>query len=417
MKKIVLILGLIIVALAVFVIIRLGFTTPPATVAITPLPEKEYDPAVWGKHYPLEYKSFQHNSETAASPSGFGGSINYQKSTKEPEILVNFKGMPFSVDYSEDRGHVFALEDIKKTKRVSPQTSGSCITCKTPNLIDLWQEKGWEYAKTPITELFPKVTHSISCANCHDPKTMKLRVINPAFVDAMKKRGIDTAKASQKEMRSYVCGQCHVEYYFEPETKKVTLPWGKGLNPEQMYAYYGEQPSGFAQDWIHPDSQAKMLKAQHPDFETWSLGVHGQAGVTCADCHMPYQRHNGQKYSSHWVTSPLKNIEASCGTCHNQGKEWLLRSVKSTQDKVWQLQRIAGNSVAQAHQALAGTPAGSTGRDTEQARELLRKAQWYWDFVAAENSMGFHNAPQMLNVLGQSIQLSNEAIHMARGRK
>jgi nitrite reductase (cytochrome c-552) len=182
-----------------------------------------------------------------------------------------------------------------------------------------------------------------------------------------------------------------------------------------MYAYYAGQPFGFAQDWIHPDSQAKMLKAQHPDFETWSGGVHGKAGVSCADCHMPFMRNNGRKYSSHWVTSPLKNIGSSCRTCHDQSEPWLLERVKTTQNNVWHLQKTAGQWVARAHEVIgkAASVPKTNLAELEKARELVRKAQWFWDIVAAENSMGFHNPDQVLNTLGQSIDLAHQAIETA----
>lgn len=159
----------------------------------------------------------------------------------------------------------------------------------------------------------------------------------------------------------------------------------------------------------------KLLKAQHPDFETWSSGVHGKAGVSCADCHMPYVRQNGVKYTSHWVTSPMKHWEASCGACHDQGGKWLLDSVKSTQDKVWQMQRTAGQAVARAHEVLAKAKAPSA--EMEKAREIVRKAQWYWDFVAAENGMGFHNPTQALSTLGLSIEAANQAVRTCGGPK
>jgi nitrite reductase (cytochrome c-552) len=410
MNKKIVVPVLIVLVLLALLAVRITVATPPSAVKIVPLPENEYDPAVWGKHYPFEYKSFQRNMEMSPSPTGFDGSVPYQKSTKEPEILQNFKGMAFSKDYAEKRGHPYALEDIKKTKRVTPQTSGSCMTCKTANLIDIWRDKGWDYAKIPVTELFARLKYPIVCANCHDPKTMKLRVINPAFVDAIKKRGVDLSKASIDDMRSYVCAQCHVTYYFEPGSNKVTLPWDKGLSPEEMYSYYAGEPGGFANDWVHPDSQVKLLKVRHPDFETSSLGVHGRSGVSCADCHMPYVRQNGQKYTSHWVTSPMRQPDQSCAPCHDQGKEWLLKTVKSTQEKTWQLQRTAGTTVARAHEAIGKATAKTDPASMEKARELLRRAQFYWDFVAAENGRGFHNAPQALNLLGQSIALSNEAI-------
>jgi nitrite reductase (cytochrome c-552) len=404
-----------IVILAVFVIIRVAIATPDPVQKIKQLPANEYDPAVWGKYYPLEYQSFQKNLEMSASPTGFGGSINVQKSLKEPEILMNFKGMAFSKDYSEDRGHPYALEDLLKSKRVTPKTPGACMTCKTANLKDLWQETGWNYAKAPLTEITPRLKHSITCANCHDPQTMKLRVINPAFVEAMKKRDIDVNQASREQMRTYVCAQCHVEYHFEPGTTKVVFPWEKGLEPEKIYEYYAARPSGFSEDWVHPDSQVKLLKAQHPEFETWSGGVHGRADVACADCHMPYMRKDGRKYSSHRVTSPMRHVEASCGPCHDQGNKWLIASVKSTQDKVWQLQRTAGQTVARAHEALAAAKASPA--QMEKAREFLRRAQWYWDFVAAENGMGFHNPTQALNTLALSIDSANQAILAAKAGK
>ena len=318
----------------IVVLIRVFFLTPPVTVKLPSISDMEYDPAVWGKYYPLQYQSYLKNKDMSPSPTGFGGSVKYQKSDKEPEILVNFKGMPFSKDYTEDRGHPYAMDDLKETKRIGPATPGSCMTCKTVHLRDIYKDMGWKYAKTPLAELLPRIKQPIVCASCHDPKTMALRVINPAFIEAMEKRGIDVAKASRTDMRSYVCAQCHSEYYFEPETKRVIFPWAKGLTPQDMYAYYKESPFGFEMDWLHPDSQAKMLKAQHPDYELFSGGVHAQSGVACADCHMPYMREGGRKYSSHWVTSPMKTTQVSCRTCHTQDEKWLLDRVKTTQNNV-----------------------------------------------------------------------------------
>ncbi len=403
------------VVCVVFVVARATVLKPTSTIKLAQIPAGEYDPAVWGKFYPLEYRSYQKNLEMSPSPTGYGGSQKVQHAIKEPEILINFKGMAFSKDYAEDRGHPYTVTDLRETKRVTPKSPGACMTCKTANLIDIYKDMGWSYAKTPLSDLFPKMKHPIVCANCHDPATMDLRVINPAFIEAMQGRGIDVKKASREEMRSYVCGQCHVEYYFEPETSRVIFPWDKGLHPEQIYAYYAEKPGGFVQDWLHPDSQAKMLKAQHPDFETWSNGIHGKAGVTCADCHMPYMREKGQKYTSHWVTSPMRHVEASCRPCHDQNPEWLFERVKTTQDNVWQLQHTAGMTVARAHEVIgkAGAQANVNRSGLEKARELVRKAQWYWDMVAAENSMGFHNPAQVLNILGQSIDLSHQAISTA----
>jgi len=401
----------IVCVFALIATVRSFFLKPSDKTRISAIPEGEYDPAVWGRYYPLQYGSFQKNLQMSASATDFGGSVKFQHSLRQPEILTNFKGMAFSKDYMEDRGHPYALTDLKETKRITLQSPGACMTCKSAHLIDIYKSMGWSYAKTPLGQLFAKMKHSITCANCHNPSNMELRVVNPAFIEAMQRKGVDVTKATREEMRSYVCGQCHTEYYFEPETTKVILPWDKGFHPEQVYTYYTEKPKGFEGDWLHPDSQAMMLKAQHPEFETWAGSTHAKAGISCADCHMPYMREKGKKYTSHWVTSPMKHIDASCRRCHPEEEKWLLDRVKTTQKNVWGLQHMAGTLIARAHEAIGKALAapGANKDELEKAKENLRKAQWYWDFVAAENSMGFHNPSQTLNILGQSIDLAHKA--------
>ena len=398
------------------IVFRVWGAKPPTAMKVNPIPVgSEYDPAAWATYYPLEYKSWQKNSEMAPSPTGYGGGVKEQKSIKQTALPHNFKGYPFEKDYTEDRGHTYAMEDLRTSERIGPKSKGACITCKTPYLEQFYKEMGWEYANKPLAELIEKAKHEISCANCHDPQTMALRVINPGFIEAQAKRGIDVTKASREEMRSFVCGQCHAEYHFAPNTAQVVFPWEKGLTPSAMYEYYATKPNGFAGDWQHPDSGAMMLKAQHPDFEEWQNGTHGKAGVSCADCHMPYMREQGRKYTSHWITSPLKHLDEACTTCHNQGKDWLMERVKTTQDNVWQLQHTAELKVSRAHDAIKKAAAVANVNQTELAvaREYVRKAQWYWDYVAASNSMGFHNSVQELNTLGQAIDFSALAIEAA----
>ena len=114
-------------------------------------------------------------------------------------------------------------------------------------------------------------------------------------------------------MRAYVCGQCHVEYYFSGAERRLVFPWSKGLEVENILAYYDE--IGF-RDWTHRDTGAPALKAQHPEFELWSQGVHARSGVTCSDCHMPRIEYKGSNVSDHWVRSPLLNINDACLGCH-----------------------------------------------------------------------------------------------------
>lgn len=397
-----------------FVAVRVG-AKPASTVKAVPIAAGEYDAAVWGKAYPLQYASYQKTADMSPSPTGYGGSLKVQKSDMQPEIIANFAGMPFSKDYAEDRGHFYAVEDLKDSKRIGPASKGACITCKTPYVEQFYKESGWGYANKPLTELMERTKHPVTCAQCHDPGTMALRVINPAFIEAQSRRGIDVQKATREEMRTYVCAQCHSEYYFEPGTTRVVFPWDKGFKPEEMYSYYSEKPNGFVQDWQHADSKAPMLKAQHPDYETFANGTHAKAGVACADCHMPYMRKDGQKYSSHYVTSPLKTLDASCSPCHSQGTEWLSERVKTIQDQTFKLQHMAGQNVAKAHAAIkkASEMPNVNQAELANARELVRKAQWMWDIIAAENSMGFHNTDQIMTTLGDANELAHQAIQAA----
>ena len=397
-----------------FVAVRVG-AKPASTVKLVPIAQGEYDAAVWGKAYPLQYESYKKMADMSPSPTGYGGSLKVQKFDMQPEMIANFAGMPFSKDYAEDRGHVYAVEDLKDSKRIGPASKGACITCKTPYVEQFYKESGWGYANKPLTELMERTKHPVTCAQCHDPETMALRVINPAFIEAQANRGIDVKKATREEMRTYVCAQCHSEYYFEPGTTRVVFPWDKGFKPEEMYSYYAEKPNGFMQDWKHADSGAAMLKAQHPDYETFANGTHAKAGVTCADCHMPYMRKNGQKYSSHYVTSPLKTLDASCSPCHSQEAAWLNERVKTIQDQTFTLQHTAGQNVAKAHAAIkkASALANVDQNELANSRELVRKAQWMWDIVAAENSMGFHNTDQIMTTLGQANELAHQAIQSA----
>lgn len=383
--------------------------TAVKTVSIS---EDELDPAVWGKAYPIQYKSYMKNNESAKTD--FGGSVKESKFVSEPEIKELFKGYGFSKDYNEDRGHTNALQDLLTTKRVNEITPGSCLTCKTPSVPKLMKELGPAYYTTPVLDLAKNVKHPIACADCHNPKTMDLKITRPTFVKAMKDRGIDVSKASKNDMRTYVCAQCHVEYYFKKDTKEVTFPWADGVEPNQIETYYNK--INFS-DWEHPDSKAPMRKVQHPEFETWSTGTHGSAGVSCSDCHMPYMREDGKKYSSHWWTSPLKTIDVSCQTCHKQDAKWLKDRVLNTQSKTFNMQKRASKLIAEAHQAIKKSlenPATDQNK-IKAAQSLVVKAQWYWDWVAAENSRGFHNPAQAMDSLALAIDYAYQAKETAAG--
>ena len=402
-----------------FVAVRIGAAPNDDSVKLAKIPaDKQLGKEAYKDAYPLEYQSYMKNNETDPSPTGYGGSMGGNSYFDiEPEILENFKGYKFSLQYDVARGHTYAGEDFKSTKRL-PGQKGSCITCKGSYMYDVYyKQSGWAYASKPIDEVMAPIEDDqwFGCSTCHDPETMELRVYQQGFVAAMARRGIDVNNASHNDKRAYVCAQCHNEYYFKAEDGRVDHPWDNGLEPEDEFQFYQSGQAGdFKGDWKHPDSQTMMLKAQHPDFEIWATSVHAENGVTCVDCHMPYMRKDGKKYTSHWMTSPLKTPQESCQKCHDESAETLVSRVKKIHDNNFRLQRIAGQTVAKANLAVkAAIDAGATEEQLAATKLKLREAQFYWDWIAAENGNGFHNPDKCMRVSGEAIDLAHQVIEEA----
>jgi nitrite reductase (cytochrome c-552) len=382
---------------------------------IIEITQDEPDPAKWKENFPQQYDDYLKTMRTSeladySKYGRYGGSEAYSKLDKYPDFKRMFAGYPFSVEYREEQGHMRALEDVTNTKRMGRDKPGTCITCKTSDLPSLFKIIGPE--KVYDTNMYAlikqyNITHAISCADCHDGKTMELRVTRPAFIEAMAKRGIDVSKASHQEMRTYVCGQCHVEYYFKGPGKYLTFPWEKGLSIDSIEAYYDQE--GF-KDWVHGETQAPMLKMQHPEFETWSSGIHARSGVTCTDCHMPYKRMGAVKYTDHWIRTPLENISNACLPCHRQSEEEMKGRVLEIQDKTFNLMNRAEKANIAAINAInAAMKSGATDTDLAEARKLFRRSSLRWDFVNAENSMGFHSPQETSRILGDSIDYARQA--------
>jgi len=318
-------------------------------------------------------------------------------------------GYAFSVDHNEERGHQYALIDQQKTRRVTEfKQPGACANCHAAEAPLLIAEMGWEtFNGTPYNDLKDRLHTGTSCADCHDPDTVELRITRPAFKNAMAARGIDLSKATRQEMRSYVCGQCHVEYYFQGEKKAPTFPWQLGLNIDNIEAYYNQY--GFT-DWVHAETGAPMIKIQHPEFEMWSSGLHARSGVSCTDCHMPYVREGAVKISDHWVRSPLANISQACQPCHPQSEEALKNRIVTIQDSAAGLLRRTEKAIIDAIDAIAAAKAaGINDADLEEARGLHRRASLRWDFVSSENSTGFHSPQEAARILAEAIDYARQA--------
>lgn len=402
--------------------------------------------------FPLHYQTFLENNDDSQMAE-YKGSVPYKKHLCEdlpkgykycqPYLKNLWLGYPFSYQYDETRGHIYALTDVLKIDRINRYSEkaglpATCYNCKTPKVIEWHSKYGdefWAMEFHQFREELDLVDHTNGCATCHAPETMELRITSVPLDEALKRQGKDWREASRNEMRSLVCAQCHVEYYFQdakfgPRAKPV-FPWDLGMDPENVYEYYDDHGSttraGFEDhfiDWTHAASDAPMIKIQHPEYENWYDGPHGAAGVSCADCHMPYRRLDGKKkISSHLWTSPLKTVDGikrACGQCHtDKTPEYLKERVIYTQQKTWNQLLAAQDLSVKAHEAarLAREYTGDKHPEYDrlmiQARERIRKGQMFWDWVSAENSVGFHNPAKSLETLARSQQYSQEAVNLA----
>ncbi|MBP2241488.1 nitrite reductase (cytochrome c-552) [Cytobacillus eiseniae] len=390
----------------------------------TGLSKDEISNEAFKELFPLQYDSYQKNGEDTEDTK-YSGSVKRSKfdADKEPYLPVLFNGYGFATDYNEDRGHIYANEDVRATARINDKSIGSCLTCKSTAVPHMIEEMGDDYWGSSFNDvIWPKAEsmgHSpIGCSDCHDPETMDLRITRPSFIKGMEAQGIDISNATKNDMRNYVCAQCHVEYHFAADNGEVTFPWENGYKPEEMYEYYETtaKESGFTQDWIHNVSGTPMVKAQHPDYETHMEGPHGQAGVTCSDCHMPYERVDGKKkISSHWWQSPLKTMEQSCATCHSD------RDLEDLEDRVMGIQdthmealhKAEDISISSHYYVNKMITSGVSEEKIKEAQAHIRKGQWFWDIVAAESGAGFHNPQGAMDSLRVSSEESNMAIQIA----
>lgn len=380
---------------------------------------------LWGLNYPRQYQSYQKTKDTSFksmyNTSGFRDALE-----ENPETIILWAGYSFSKGYNQPRGHNHAVRDVLATVRIgAPKDTATaipstCWTCKSPDVPRLMNEVGvTQFYSKKISDFGSQVINPIGCADCHDPKTMNLTITRPALIEAFQAMGRDINQASHQEMRSLVCAQCHVEYFFDKTnpTKKgaqyLTFPWKNGYSVEKMIAYYDS--IGFS-DWVHPLSKAKMLKAQHPDHEIYSFGVHAKRGVSCADCHMPYGTEGGQKFTDHHIGSPLRNVENSCFVCHREKVEDLVSDVYERQSKVKQSSAQLQRQIAMAHlEAEQAWKLGATEAQMQNILKNIRHAQFRWDYIAASHGAGFHAPLESTRVIAAGSSIIQEArVELAR---
>jgi nitrite reductase (cytochrome c-552) len=393
------------------------------------------DPATWGQNFPQHYDAYLRTSDQVRTRYGGSEALPRTPSDADPRSIVAqskieederlktmWAGYAFSRDFREERGHAFMLEDQTFTGRQAVPQPGTCLHCHASlylpykRLGDGDLIRGFELMNPmPWQEASTHVDGPIACIDCHEAVSMKLRVTRPGFIEGIRdyKASVEgvadydvNRDATRQEMRTYVCAQCHVEYYFRGAEKRLVYPWTNGLKADEIYAYY--EAADFA-DWTHAETGARVLKAQHPEFEMWSQGVHARSGVSCADCHMPYQRVGAQKISDHHVRSPLLNVDNACRTCHPIASDELIARAESIQGETYRLRNLALDALMDLIADIRGAVAEGRSDDAlAPARAMQRRAQFYVDYVEAENSTGFHAPHEAARVLGEAMNYARQ---------
>ena len=371
--------------------------------------------ALFQPNYPREYETWLQTADTSFS-SEFNGNKPADVLAQRPEMVIFWAGYAFSKDYSAPRGHYYAIQDMLHTLRTgSPGVDGmddiqpaTCWACKSPDVPRMMQAMGVEaFYNQKWSAMGSEIVNPIGCADCHDTETMDLRISRPALIEAFGRMGKDITKATHQEMRSLVCAQCHVEYYFRKENKYLTFPWDKGTSMEDVEKYYDEMDY---YDYIHAISKTPILKAQHPDFEIAQLGIHAQRGVACADCHMPYMSQGGMKFSDHHIQSPLNYIDRTCQVCHRESEEVLRKNVYDRQRMANEIRNKLEKELAAAHiEAKFAWDKGATEATMKPVLRYIHQAQWRWDYGVASHGASFHAPQEVTRILSNGLERALQA--------
>lgn len=370
----------------------------------------------FAQDFPREFQSWSMTEDTSFVSEN-NSSQEVDVLAQRPEMVILWAGYAFAQNYNTPRGHRHCIEDLRKILRTGApgveggkeMQPGTCWTCKGPDVPRLMREKGiGAFYAAKWSDWGAEVMNSVGCSDCHDARTMDLRPARPALYEAWQRAGKDVHKASHQEMRSLVCAQCHTEYYFEKDNHNyLKFPQDKGLTVEDAEAYYD---SIQFYDYINPLSHAKILKAQHPGYEIFKQGIHGQRGLSCADCHMPYIQEGGVKYTDHHIMSPLAHIDRTCQTCHREDAETLRQNVYERQRKCLEIRNRVEKELAAAHiEAKFAWDKGATEAEMQKALDAIRRGQWRWDYAVASHGASFHAPQEVTRILGHALDYAHQA--------
>ncbi len=392
------------------------------------LSENEIDPEVWGKNYPVHYEMWKQSIEpTPADKSKYKrgwdtDKVIYDKLSEYPFMALLYNGWGFGIEYNEPRNHYYRIIDQLEIDPSRLKPGGVCLTCKTTYAPELEAKYGLAYYNRPYKEVWtwiPEKHRKLgdSCIDCHKPKDASLHIRRGfTLMKALQTMGVDTENIPHQHMRSLVCAQCHVTYVVprDNDMKPTGLffPWKDSklgnISIENIIKVLRSDPA--YREWKQALTGFKLAYIRHPEYEFFSNNsVHWNAGVACADCHMPYKKVGGFKVSEHRIMSPLKNDMRACLQCHAETPEWLKQQVIAIQDRTMSMLLRAGYQTAVAAKLFeVATKAAEQGKNIDQnlynkAMELYQEAIYRVIFIGAENSIGFHNPTEAGRVLGDAL--------------
>ncbi|MBN2281511.1 MAG: ammonia-forming cytochrome c nitrite reductase subunit c552 [Candidatus Marinimicrobia bacterium] len=422
--------------LSVIVLFSCAPKEPEKVQSIT-IDNNEYDPAVWGQVYPVNYQSWQSTQDP--KPSGLSkyrrgwddDRVVYDRLSEFPFAALLYHGWGFGIEYNEPRGHHYAVIDQIEIDQSRTSPGGVCLACKTPFHKEYTETRGMDYLSAPFlkaVEMLPEKHRELgaACIDCHLAQTMELRTHKDHFEKGMSMIG--KTEFSHQETRTIACAQCHMTYYVpRDENRKVAgdvrppwthSQWGaitiENIIEDLLTDYQREE-------WVQKVTGFPMPYIRHPEFELFSnQSVHWMADVSCADCHMPYTRSGAVKYSDHNVTSPLKNKMRACIQCHTESADWLQDQVFTIQDRTTSLLIRAGYATAitaKLFEKLHQLP--NTGNQSDEelyaiAKDYYKRAFLRVVFISAENSAGFHNPTEATRVLGDAIAFAQKSESLLR---
>lgn len=426
------------VVVLTFIVIAVSGCAPekPEAVRTAVIADEEYEPENWGKVYPLEHESWQKTKNprpTGKSKYKRGwdtDEVIYDKLSEYPFMALLFNGWGFGVEYNEPRGHYYMVIDQVEIDKSRTGAGGVCLTCKTPYMNKLVKDYGKDFHKMPFFEARDKIPEEhrdlgAACIDCHDNKTMDLQVSRWTIREGLEKIG--KPDPSRQEMRSVVCASCHVTYYVTKDANMkstdVKFPWRGSswgdISIEKIIEDIQSDPANL--EWTQKVTGFKVGYIRHPEFEFYSKNsVHWQAGVACADCHMPYKRVGANKISDHNLMSPLKDDLRACIQCHVESAEGLKEQVITIQDRTVALLNRAGYATATTAKLFELTHnEKAKGKSIDkaiydQAREFYLQAFYRINFLGAENSIGFHNPTEAGRVAGDAIAFASKSESLLR---